>query len=386
MKKRLNIIIGLALALSMNVTCFAAESANSVQVSGSSSVSSITGKQTLRLNDVLGYIDKNNIKIKSADQKILLYQRQYDRDSMNAALIKDSDTSEVNYPKGQYVNIKLQTDVIPKSDEQSIKDAKYDRNDLLQTTKFQVEQKYMNALNCQDQINTINAQIENVDKQIEQIKIKIEQGVATNDALQSLNVQKSQLQASLNTPEAQYQEDLLGIKQAIDMDLDSDLVLVPTNKEYARFDDSSIQGKIDSSVSNSYVMGKMKNNLAILQIKEDIYKKYSYNDATGEVSTGLSIQDLENSISDTVLNSKIGLWNSYYNLKNLEDNISVENAKVASAQENYNTVLAKFKQGTAVQLDVESAKLSLDSEKINLKNAQDNYMVAAEQFEYDLTK
>ncbi|MCH3965029.1 MAG: TolC family protein [Clostridium sp.] len=396
MRNKLIIFTALTVTLSTGTVCLAAAptagaagstASISAAAEGTGSVTSqysIIGDQTLNLDQVLGYIEKNNIQIKSKDQKILLYQRQYDRDSMNATLIKDSDTSEVNYPRGQYVNIKLQTDVIPKVDDQNIKDAKHDREDSLQNMKFTVEKQYMSALTCQDQINTIDAQIENVDQQIEQTKEKIEQGVLTSDALESLNVQKSQFQASLNTPESQLQQNLLSIKQAINMDLDSELTLTPAQKEYKKFDDGNIANRIESAVKNDYDIGKINNNLAILNIKEDIYKQYSYNDATGEVSTGLSIQDLQNSLADTELNLKLGLWNDYYNLKNLEDNVAVENAKVASAQANYDTILSKVKLGTEVQLQADSAKLALDSELVNLKNAQNDYMEAVQQFQYNL--
>ncbi len=303
---------------------------------------------------------------------------------MNAALINNSGTTQVNYPRGQYAAIKLQTDVIPKLDEQNIKDAKHDRTDALQKLKFTLQQQYLSALACKDQINIINDQIENVDKQIEQTKIKIENGVLTQDTLQSLNVQKSQFQASLNTPKAQLQQNLLTIKQKINMDLDSNLTLLPTQKQYSKFDYGNIESKIDTAVKNNYNMEKINNNLEILKIKEAIYKQYSYNDDSGEVSTGLSIQDLENSLADTELNTKIGLWNSYYNIKNLEDNISLENVKVESAMANYNTILSKVKEGTAVQLQADSAQLSLKYEQVNLKNAQNNYMEAVDEFQYNL--
>jgi outer membrane protein TolC len=98
------------------------------------------------------------------------------------------------------------------------------------------------------------------------------------------------------------------------------------------------------------------------------------------------LKNLKSSLYDTELNTKIGLWNSYYNLKNLEDTVNTEIAKVESASANYNTILAKVKEGTALSIEADSAKLSLESEKINLRNAQNNYMVAAEKFQYDLTK
>lgn len=383
MRKRLSIVIGLALALGTGSSCFAAAAGTPVN-STISSTNSIVGSATLTLDQVLNDIEKNSLSIQTKDQKILLYQRQFDRDNMNAALINNSGASQVNYPNGQYVNIKLQTDVLPKSDEQNIKDAKHDRDDSLQNLKFSTEQQYLNALSNQDQINTINDQIKNVDAQIAQTNAKIEQGVLTNNDLETLKVQKSQLEASLNQPKAQLQQNLLGIKQAINMNLDGNLTLVSTQKQYSVFNDTNIQDVIDKATENNYNIGKINNNLTILNIKEDIYKQYSYNDASGEVSTGLSIQDLQNSLYDTKMNIKTNLWNSYYNLKNLEDTVATENAEVESDQSNYDTIAAKVAQGTLTQLQADSAALSLKSEKVNLNNAENNYMVAREQFEYNL--
>jgi hypothetical protein len=290
MKGKFSVVASVALAFAINTSCFAASNAQATSNTEVPTTVSIIGSQTLSLDQVLSYIEKNNVKVKAADAKISLYQKQFDRDKMNAELINNSGTSEVNYPRGQYVTVKLQTDVLPKKDEQNINDAKNDRDTLLNDIKFDVEQKYMDALSCQDKIDIINKQIENVDNQISIMKAKIDQGVAISTQLNSLNVQKSQLMASLNAPKAQLEQDLLSIKQAINMDLDSDLTLVPTEKTYSKYDDSDIQDKIENAVEQSYNLKKINNNIAILEIQKDIYRRYSYNDATGEVSTGLSIE------------------------------------------------------------------------------------------------
>ncbi|MFC0904958.1 TolC family protein [Clostridium sp. MT-14] len=386
MKKKLSVIVGLAMLFSVGSTCFAETSSAAVPADTTAAVStSDTASTTLTLDQVLSSIEKNNMEINMYDQKILLYQRQFDRDHQNAML--NADKSPVNYPAGQYAAVKIAIDVVPKQDEQNIKDAKHDRDDTLQNLKFSAEQQYLNAINARDQITTINAQIANVDKKIAQTEAKIQQGQLTNDALQSLQVQKSQLEASLNTPKSQLQQSELNIKQIINMDLNTDVNLVlPASKQFVKFDDSSIQSKIDNAVNNSYDMAKITNNIAILKIQEDIYKQYSYNDATGEVNTGLSIQNLQNSLYSTQLNLKVNLWNSYYSLKNSEDLVNTENIKVENAQMNYDNTLTKVKAGVLTEVDLDSAALALQSEKISLKSAQDNYMIASEQFQYNLSK
>lgn len=387
MRKKLSVLVGIAVVLTMGSTCFAETPTAAVSAAGTTVAADVSnGSSTaLTLDGVLGSIEKNNVEIQMDDQKILLYQRQYDRDHQNAML--NADKEPVNFPAGQYAAVKITVDVTPKQDEQNIQDAKYDRDDALQNLKFSAEQQYLNAINAQDQITTINAQIANVDKKIAQTNAKIQQGQLTNDALQSLQVQKSQFEASLNTPKSQLQQCELNVKQAIGLDLNTDVSLVlPESKEFVKFDDSNIQSRIDSAVNNSYDMKKITNNIAILKIQQDIYKQYSYNDATGEVNTGLSIENLQNSLYNTQLNLKTNLWNSYYSLKNSEDLVNTENIKVENAQMNYDNTSAKVKAGVLTEVDLDSAALALQSEKISLKNAQDNYSIASEQFQYDLSK
>ncbi len=78
MKKRLSIIVAVAMTLSINATCFAAAGTTTTSTSSNSStVNSIVGDQTLSLDDALNYLVKNSIEIKTRNQKILLYQKQF---------------------------------------------------------------------------------------------------------------------------------------------------------------------------------------------------------------------------------------------------------------------------------------------------------------------
>lgn len=385
LKRKLCIVIGLAVFLSIGTTSMAqADVTSSTSTADTSSAVGNGSGVGFTLDDLLNNIEKNNIQIQMDDQKILLYQRQFDRDKQNASL--SDDKSSINYPNGQYAAVKIMIDVTPKLDEQNIKNAQYARDDDLENIKFSVKGKYLDAVNCQRQINIINAQIENIDKQIEQVNAKIQQGQLTSDALQSLEVQKSNFIASLNTPKAQLQEYMLNIKQAVNMDLNIDITLQEVENPFVVFDDSNIQSKIDQAVNNSYDIAKITNNIAILKIQEDIYKQYSYNDATGEVSTGLQIQQAENNIYTTQLQKKVDLWNDYYTLKNSEDSVNTEQIKVDNAEMNYNNALAKVQAGVLTNVELDSYALALESEKINLKNAQDNYMILSEKFQYNLTK
>ena len=113
MKKKLSVIVGLAMVLSMGSTCFAEASSAEVPADTTAAVgTSDTTSTTLTLDQVLSSIEKNNMEINMYDQKILLYQRQFDRDHQNAML--NADKSPVNYPAGQYAAVKIAIDVVPK--------------------------------------------------------------------------------------------------------------------------------------------------------------------------------------------------------------------------------------------------------------------------------
>ncbi|WP_373844613.1 TolC family protein [Clostridium sp.] len=384
MKKNLSIVIGLAMAISMGTSCFAKDEVSSSGTTESTVSQDISDYSNFTLDNLLKLIETNNKEIQMIDQKILLYQRQFDRDHQNALSYADKDKS--NYPAGQYASIKVLMDVVPRQDQQNIKDAENERKETLQNIKFSLEGQYLNAVSCQRQIAVINSQIENMDKQIEQTNAKIKQGQLTSDALENLEVQKSNFITSLNTPKAQLQQYELNIKQAINVDLNMDVTLQEIGREFAKFDDSNIQSRIDQAVNNCYDLQKITNNIETLKIQEAIYKKYSYNDATGEVSAGLNIQDAQNSIYTTQLGKRVELWNQYYTLKNSEDTVNTQQIKVDNAKMNYDIAQAKVNAGVLTQVELDSYALALESENVNLKNAVDNYMILSDQFEYALTK
>ena len=82
---------------------------------------------------------------------------------------------------------------------------------------------------------------------------------------------------AIDIPMAQLQQYELNIKQAINVDLNMDVTLQEIGREFAKFDDSNIQSRIDQAVNNCYDLQKITNNIETLKIQEAIYKKYSYN-------------------------------------------------------------------------------------------------------------
>lgn len=384
MNKKLAAVLALSFVLSMGGTCFAADASSQTSTSSSTSVSNTPQTVSLTLDDVLNQLESNNRSIKLLDQKIDLCNKQYDSAHSNSLGLQASNTNQAT-AGNQYAALKIQEDVIPQQDALAIEDAKHNRNDTLKTLKFTTEQEYMAVVNLQDQIDNINRTIDNVNKQIDQTNLKIQQGQLTKDALNTLEVQKSQLQASLNTPKSQLQQNLLSIKQALNLDLNTNLVLAPAQKDFAKYDDSNISDKITTSVTNNYDLYSLQKNIDFAAMEQDIYSKYYHNDNTNEVQAGLSVQNLKNQLDETKLNKTITFWNSYYNLKNEEDAVQTAQTTVDADGVTYNSTAAKLKQGMVTQLQLDSAELTLNKDKLSLQMAINNYMVAVDTFEYNLS-
>jgi outer membrane protein TolC len=383
MNKKLTLIIALVMSMGISSSALAdASTGDAAAAQGVSAASSIN-TSNLTLENALNNLEKNNISIQLMDQKLVLLNKQYDDDHQNSIDISGMIYS-VNKNSNEYISLKEQELIKPQQSAQEVENAKHDREDTLKDLKSNMERQYMNVVNNQDQIININASIANVDKQIEVIKAKIAQGAATSDALQKLNVQRSQLVASLNTPKSSIEQSILGVKQMLNLDLNSNLVLSPAKKDFVKFDDSNIEDRINKSVENSYDLVKINKNIEFAKMDVDLNTKYGTNNTSGQVTSQLNLQNLTNSLNNTTLNLKINLWTSYYNMKNKEDSITAEEINLSNAQQNYDNALSKFKAGQITQLEVDSAQLALQKEQLVVQNLVNDYMVTTEEFQNQL--
>lgn len=386
MNKKLSLIIALAMSIGISNSALAAGS--SIAAAANTTQSIITSQNktmNLTLEDALNSLEKSNTSIQLMDRKLLLLNKQYDYDHQNAINASDSIYS-VNKNSNEYISLKEQELITPQKSAQNVETAKHDREDSLKTLRFNMERQYMNVLNNQDQIKNINDSIANVDKQIEKVKYNIDLGMTTTDALQQLNVQRSQLVASLNTPKSAIEQSVLNVKQMLNIDLNTDLVLSPAKKTFAKFDDSNMVSRIDKAVESDYDLFKINKNIEWAKIDVDLNTKYGHNNTTGLVNSQLSLQNLTNSLDDTKLTLQINLWTSYYNLKNKEDSITAEQVNLANAQQNYNNAVAKFQNGQVDQLEVDSKKLALEKEQIAVQSLVNEYMVTVEEFKDSLNE
>lgn len=381
MNKKLSLIIALAMSIGISSSVLAATPsvAAATTTTTTQSTTTTTGTMNLVLEDALNSIEKSNTEIQLMDRKVLLLTTQYDYDHQNAIDAQDAlNTTNIN--ENSYISLKEKILITQQKSAQAVDDAKHTRQTTLNSLKADMERQYMNVLNYQDKIKNINASIANVDKQIEKANANIKLGMATTDALQQLNVQRSTLVASLNDPKTQIESATLKVKQMLNIDLNTDLVLSPAKKDFVKYDDSNIEAIINKAIESSYELAGINKNIEWAKVDVDLNTKYGHNNTSGRVNAELSLQTQLNSLDSTKLNLQISAWTAYYALKNKEDNITAEQINLKNAQENYNNALIKFQTGQVDQLEVDSKKLALDKEQIAVQSLVNEYMVSIEEF------
>lgn len=381
MNKKLSLIIALAMSIAISSPSLAAatDAAAAVTTTQSTTTGTVNLSTNFTLEEALNSIEKYNTSIQLMNQKLILLNKQYDYDHQNA-IDADEMIYSVNKNSNEYISLKQAILIKPQQSAQAVEDAKHSREDALKSLKFSMKRQYMNVLNYQDQIKNINDSIANIDKQIEKVNNLIKQGMATSTDLQQLNVQRSQLVAALNGPKAQIEQSVLTVKQILNSDLNTDLVLSPAKMDFAKFDDSNIEARINSAIEKNYDLANINRNIEWAKISVDLNTKYGHNNTTGLVNAQLSLQNAINTLDSTKLNLKIKLWSSYYGLKNKEDSITAEQINLQNAKQNYDNAVAKFQVGQVDQLEVDSKKLALEKEGLTIQNLVNDYMVTVEEF------
>lgn len=382
MNKKLSLIIALAMSIGISSSALAAvPSAVAATTTTESTTTTVNTNvsMNLTLEDALNNIEKSNTSIQLMDKKVLLLTKQYDRDHQNAIDASESLNS-TNKNENAYISLEKQILITPQKSAQAVDDSKHTRENTLKSLKANMERQYMNVLNYQDQIKNINATIVNVDQQIEKVNANIKLGMATTDALQQLNVQRSTLVTSLNTPKTQIESAILTVKQILNIDLNTDLVLSSAKKDFVKYDDSNIEAIINKAVDSSYDLAGINRNIEWAKVEVDLNTKYGHNNTSGQVNSELSLQTLTNSLDNTKLTLQISAWTAYYNLKNKEDSITAEQINLKNAQENYDNAVVKFQTGQVNQLEVDSKKLALEKEEIAVQSLVNEYAVSIEEF------
>jgi hypothetical protein len=383
MRKKVSLLVALAISLTISTTSLAAAPVIS---STSDSTNSVTGVNIsdLTLDEALNSVESNSIELQSLNKKIDSLNKQLDNDKRQVISIDANGKSQSQYANGQYAQIMVQKQITPVQDQQNIDDEKNSKDETINSIKFDLEKQYMNAITAKNQADNINKNITDLNEQIKQTQAKIDLGQLTKDSVNPLNVQKSQLLSQLSSPYIQEQQSILNIKKYLNIDLNSTLNLATAKKDFTKFDDTDIESKIKDAVQKDYNLSSIQKNIDIQKIQVDIQTKYAYNSLTEPKNSQLTLQDLQNKIEDTGTNLDVNLWKAYYTLKNDEDNVQSQVVAQESAQMNYDKANESFNNGIIEKVALDSAELALNTQKVATQKAINDYMVVQEQFNYAL--
>ncbi|MTK11799.1 MAG: hypothetical protein F8N39_06830 [Clostridiaceae bacterium] len=407
MKKNLSLLIALALSLTVNTAVFA-DAANSAVPSNTNIINTSSDTITLTLDDAINNLEKNNTELKLKNDEINSLYKQFDIDHNFAASIDTSaaDTAlglikiNLNYalPKDmrtsletQFTTIankkllgKMAQEIKPLSDEQEIKDAQNARDERLNVIKFDLQRQYMNVLNSKDQIDNINKTLANINEKIGQLKEKIKVGQAASNALDPLNVQKSQLEAQNDDIKNGIDQSLLKIKQYLNIDLNKTLNLVPCKKAFVKFDDKDISSEINDAIKKDYVLSSIQGGIDIAKKAYDINLKYSHNDVSGQNSFQISLAKAQNGLITANAALPQALWGNYYALKSKENAVETQKLTEKSAQDTYDKLKKNFEAGMTDKVTLDSSALELDKQKNLTERTVNEYMIAQDEFNYML--
>lgn len=373
MRKKLKFLIAAAICLNVTTTAFAAETASSSNVPVS-----------LTLEQAISKLSTDNQQLKNVDTQIDAANTQYNWDKMNSLAITTSGKAQSQYKASDYAGIVTQRDLTPLSDEKAIADLKNNKDETLNTIKFDLEKNYMKVMIYKQQIDNINKNVADLDEQINQMQQKIDLGQATADKLNPLKVQKNALLSQITTPQTQMQNALLTIKKYLNIDSNSELNLATSKKDFVKFDDTDIDNKILKAVENAYSYQSLQKDIDLQKKTVDIQTKYAYDSVTEPMNSQLKLQDEQNSLTNTNTLLQVSLWNSYYNLKNAEDAVETQNSALEAEQLSYDSVKQQFDNGLKTKVDLDSEELALNQQKAATQDAVNDYMVTVEQFNYIL--
>jgi hypothetical protein len=142
----------------------------------------------LTLDEALKTIETNNSEIKLLDQKIDIYEKQYD-DSLNRADAIHSDkdrykNNNLSYIKDEFLTYKRK--------QLDLENLKHDRDTKLKELKVNIKDQYFAIDILQKNISNLQVQIVNLDKNIAQTKIKLQLGKIKNLDIKPLESQRNQ--------------------------------------------------------------------------------------------------------------------------------------------------------------------------------------------------
>jgi SMC interacting uncharacterized protein involved in chromosome segregation len=336
------------------------------------------GALVIPLADALKNVEYTHPQIQLTDKKLLLYKKQYYASLSEAVRAKtNSDTTDTEMRQKELLNWRQKLN--------DLENLQHDRKALLDDMRIDFEKNYINGVQLQSDRDVLKKEVEKGELNIQQAKLRLKLGLIKESDLEKLNSAKAQLTAQLNSTERQLEANSLTIKQALGLQSGKSILLVPTNKAYVQFNDSKIGEAITAAAAQSYDMEKLQKDLELTKIAYHIAITYFEGPTPNGDSLENSVTEKEHSLQTSLLQQEASLWNSYYSLKNLEDNIEIQRIAVKQAERNLTNVATRIKLNQATSMDELVASIDLAKAKNQLQSLINQYMLAQESLVKDLT-
>lgn len=332
------------------------------------------GAAEIVLSSALHNVEFTNPQILINDKKIELYKKQYFA-ALSKAVAAEAAPSRTDTAlrKQELLDWRVKLN--------SLQNLQYDRDALVYNKKIELEKNYISGSQLQEDKKIMEKELEKLEQKIKQSELKLKLGLIKTSELEDLTSSRYQLETQLKSTDRQLAATFIKIKQALGLDMDKEIALVASNRQYSAFDEGKLEERIEKAAEASHEIELVNRNLDLAKLEYDIVTTYYEGDYPAQAdSLEASIQSLEDSIITTKLNLKATLWNSYFSLKNQEDNIEIQRINIKLLQRDLGKIKAKLKLDQANAGDELAAEIELSKSENKLQALINEYMIAQEGF------
>ncbi len=349
------------------------------------SVESVTVIDTLTLEKAYEYIEEHNQELKLMDDKINLYEKQYQEavarsDWARGKSIGGDEEQNVTYKKEELL--------YPKQRLLELDGAKHEREEKLKELKAGVKKQYLEIGVFQEELANTQSELAALDKTIEHTQTQINSGSLPQSALKQYDAQRVQMLSRIETTQRQISLNLMGLERDLGVKLAGQAKLEPLAGESVLFDDGDIANEISKAWEDSYDYLSQQGQLELAEIECDIirYNTYIDNNLNQLHQLEASVSNNQSKLEQVKPNLEATLWNKYYELKNLEGDLEIEKINLEDAEYTLSITQSKEGLGTAKGSSVVDDTIALNQQKVKLQKAVNAYSLAVDELNSLLTK
>lgn len=349
------------------------------------SVESVTVIDTLTLEKAYEYIEEHNQELKLMNDKINLYEKQYQEavarsDWAKGKFIGGDEEQNVTYRKEELL--------YPKQRLLELDGAKHEREEKLKELKAGVKKQYLEIGVFQEELANTQSELAALDKTIEHTQTQINSGSLPQSALKQYDAQRVQMLSRIETTQRQISLNLMGLERDLGVKLAGQAKLEPLAGESVLFDDGDIANEISKAWEDSYDYLSQQGQLELAEIECDIirYNTYIDNNLNQLHQLEASVSNNQAKLEQVKPNLEATLWNKYYELKNLEGDLEIEKINLEDAEYTLSITQSKEGLGTAKGSSVVDDTIALNQQKVKLQKAVNAYSLAVDELNSLLTK